>query len=333
MRANFSLVLIATLLISAQNYARAQRPQKIPQVGWIALFGPNNPNSRPPGLFTTAFMAGLRERGYIDGQNIIIQYRSAEGREDRLSEIAAELVRLKMDVIVADNTRAALAARQETRTTPIVLTDSADPIAAGLVNSLARPGGNVTGSSFMSPELTSKRLELLKEIIPGLSGVAVLRFGTNPSPGSDHNKKLKVTAQSLGLQLQIVRVADSNEFENIFSELAANHIKALTLVSHPFLTANDRQIVNLAAKSRIPAIYPHRGYVEAGGLASYGADHSYLLRRAAVYVDKILRGAKPAELPVEQATKFELVINLKTAKQLGVTIPSDVLMWADRVIK
>jgi putative ABC transport system substrate-binding protein len=277
-------------------------------------------------------MAGLRERGHIEGQNLIIHYRSAEGKHERLSQIAAELVRLKVDVIVADNTRAALATRQETKTIPIVLTDSADPVGTGLVKSLGQPGGDVTGSSFMSPELTTKRLELLKEIIPGLSRVAFLGFGTNPPPASGH-KKLKVTAQSLGVELQIVRVADSSEFEKTFSALTIKRVEGLTLISHPFLTANGAQLVKFVAKSRIPAIYPHSGYVEAGGLASYGADHFYLLRRAAVYVDKILRGANPADLPVEQATKFELVINLKTAKQLGVTIPPDVLMWADRVIK
>jgi putative ABC transport system substrate-binding protein len=324
-------VLILAVPAFAGDSVRGQQPKKISQVGWIALFGPDY--ARPSGLFTTAFLSGLRERGHIEGRNLIIHYRSAEGREDRLSEISAELVRLKVDVIVADNTRAAVAARGETKTIPIVLTDSADPVGSGLVNSLARPSGNVTGSSFMSPELTTKRLELLKEIIPGLSRVAALGFGTNPSLGSGHDKRLQLTAQSLEVQLQVIRIFDSAEFENIFSQLAAKHIKALFLVSHPFLTANSRQIVNLAAKSRIPAIYPHRGYVEIGGLASYGADHSYLLRRAAVYVDKILRGANPADLPVEQATKFELVINLKAARSINLTIPPALLMWADEVIQ
>jgi putative ABC transport system substrate-binding protein len=333
-----AICLVGVMLLAVSLPAEAQQAAKTYRIGVISS---SVGFSRPtPDL--EAFRQGLRELGYLEGQNITIHYRRSWGEEDRfdehaadrLGELVAEFIRLKVDVIVATNARAALFARRVTTSVPIVVTAIADPAGAKVVSSLGRPGGNVTGLSFMSPELGGKRLELLKETIPRLSRVAVLSnlMGRNPAQERSLNE-IEVVARSLGLQLQIVNVKRPNEIENTFSSMVTAKVGALTVLTPPVYPVNPRRIVELAGKNRLPAMYPRSEYAEAGGLMSYGPDHTDLYRRAAIYVDKILKGAKPAELPVQQPTKFQLVINLKTAKQIGVTIPSHVLMWADRVIK
>lgn len=321
-------MIIAPLILGSGHFTYAQQAaSKIPRIGVLAL------GSRSAG--TEAFLQGLKDLNYIDGKNVTIEYRFAEGREDRLSDLAADLVRLRVDVIVVGGSAAARAAQQQSKTVPIVLPDGADPVAAGLVASLSRPGGNITGLTIMSAQLGGKRLELLKETLPGISRVAMLRR-TAKSDARDSFQVLKaieVTGRALGVQLHDVAVGEANEIENAFSSMTQKRSDAFILAPNPMFTNERKRIVELASNSRLAAIYPHRGFVEAGGLMSYSANPADLFRRAASYVDKILKGAKPAELPVEQPTKFELVINLKTARQIGVTIPPDVLMWADEVIK
>jgi putative ABC transport system substrate-binding protein len=320
-----TVLAICALLAAPCVSAEAQQPAKMPRIAYLSF--------RFPSSVVDPFLQGLRDLGYRDGQNIVIEYRYAEGKESRLLELAAELARLKVDVIVAANTAAAVAVQKVTKTIPIVLTDSADPVAAGLVASLAQPGGNITGSTFMAPELATKQLELLKEIIPRLSHVAVLSNNPTPGTGLGHIPKLKATAQSLGVELEIVRVNDVSEFENAFSEIVRKHATAVVVISHPLFAQNRQRLVDVAAKVRMPVMYPQSNYVRVGGLVSYGTDYSHLVRRAAYFVDKILKGAKPADLPIERPTKFDLVINLKTAKSLGLTIPDEVLRWADEIIK
>jgi putative ABC transport system substrate-binding protein len=322
-RRKIGVSVLATIILAFVYTVDAQQPAKVPRIAYLS---PRSPSSA-----VNPFLQGLGDLGYFDGQNIVIVYRYADGKESRLPELAAELTRLKVDVIVAAGTAAAVAVQKVTKTIPIVLTGSADPVAAGLVASLAQPGGNITGSTFMAPELATKQLELLKEIIPRLSRVAVL--GNNPTPGSGHIPKLKVTAQSLGVELERVIVDDVSELENAFSEIARKHATAVVVLSHPLFGQNQQRLVDVAAKVRMPVMYPQRNYVRVGGLVSYGTDLSQLVRRAAYFVDRILKGAKPSDLPVEQPTKFELVINLNTAKQLGLKIPDEVLRWADEIIK
>src|SRR5438105_3824212 len=279
-----------------------------------------------------ALRQGLLDLGYVEGRDLVIEYRSAEGKVERLSALAAELVVLRVDVIVASSTAGALAAKQVTRTVPIVFIGAADPVTSGLVTSLARPGGNVTGSSNLAPELVGKCLEQLKQAVPGVSRVAVLwqPGGQGEGTNKDMLKGAEVAAQVLGVRLQFVETRGPEDFDRAFSEMTRARMGALTVLPSAMLFIERRRIVDLAAKSRLPAAYTWREFVDAGGLMSYGPNLADMFRRAAIYVDKILKGAKPGDLPVEQPTKFALVINLKTAKALGLTIPQTLLPRADQ---
>jgi putative ABC transport system substrate-binding protein len=322
MREKILLFVVAILLPFVQP-TQAQQPKKIPRIGWIDIDG-----SEP----RRAFLSGLRERGYIEGQSVIIEYRSAKGRYERLSQIAAELLRLKPDVIVTGGNDATDAAKKATTTIPIVFATYGDPVGDSIVASLARPGGNMTGLSFLSVELSGKRLELLRDAFPKISRVAVLLDPDAPV----HRRQfveMENLAKTLGVELLVLGPRGPKpDFKKEFQAAIAQRADALITLPDP-VRLNRKVIVDLAAKNRLPAIYPEIRFTEAGGLMSYGPSLPDLYRRAANYVDKILKGPKLADLPVEQPTKFELVINLKTAKEIGVTIPPDVLMWADRVIK
>jgi len=282
-----------------------------------------------------AFLQGLRDLGYVEGRNIVIEYRDAERKLERLPALAAELVALKVDVIVASGTLAALAAKQATRTLPIVFSPAGDPVGSGLVTSLARPGGNVTGLSAFAPELVGKRLELLKQAVPGVSRVAVLwqpgAFGERTE--KDILKRAEVAGRDLHLPLQFVEARGPADFARAFSDMSIARADALTVLASNMFVSERRRLVDLAAAKRLPAVYSARELVDAGGLMSYGANLADLNRRAATYVDRILKGTKPADLPVEQPAKFELILNLKTAKALGLTIPQSVLGRADEVIQ
>jgi putative ABC transport system substrate-binding protein len=280
-----------------------------------------------------AFRQGLRELGYVEGKNIVIEWRSAEQKFDRLPALAAELVRLKVDIIVTSGPIPTRAAKEATSTIPIVMAQDPDPVANGFVASLARPGGNITGLATLAPELSGKQVELLTEIFPKLSRVAVFRTSTQPGI-AQALKEVELAAKALGVQLQYLDVLDPKDIETAFRAASKGHAEAvLSLVAGGIANAHRTQIVELAVKSRLPVIYNRREDVEAGGLMTYGVSLTDLDRRAATYVDKILKGTKPADLPVEQPTKFELVINLKTAKQIGLTVPQKVLARADRVIR
>jgi putative ABC transport system substrate-binding protein len=318
-------ILALLTLAAAPLAAEAQQSAKIPRIGYVGANLADVPH------LTEAFLEGLRDLGYDEGRNVVIEFRSAEGKLERLPALAAELVALKVDVIVAPPTVAALAAKQASSTIPIVSTGSADPVMSGLVTSLARPGGNVTGLSFLAEELGGKRLDLLKQTVPGVTRVAVL---WRPGSASERTEKdmlkdLEVAARGLGVRLQFVEVRGPEDLDRAFSDMTRTRPDALAVLGWPMLSAERRRLVDLAAKNRLPAVYPQRQSVEAGGLMSYGANLADLHRRAATYVDKILKGAKPGDLPVEQPTKFELVINLKTAKALGVTIPPSLLQRAE----
>ena len=314
-------------VLGAGAPAGAQQPKKVPRIGYLT--GGSRSSTSP---LTEAFRQGLRELGYVDGQNIAIEERF--GSAETFPELAAELVRRKVDVIVVAGGASALAAKNATKTIPIVMTVVGDPVGTGVVASLSRPGGNVTGLSTMAPELSGKRLELLKEVVPGLSRVAVFANPISPSLALMLTET-RDAARSLGLQLQIVEVpgAGSGDFESAFRTAAKARAGAVDVLSSNAWFIQRKTLVELAAKNRLPAIYDDRGIVESGGLISYGPDRSDLNRRAATYVDKILKGRKPADLPVEQPMKFELVINLKAAKQIGLAIPQSVLYRADKVIK
>ena len=316
-------------LLAAPLAAEAQPAGKVPRVGFLAASSASDAaNAR----WIEAFRQGLRDLGYVEGRNIVIEYRYAGEKYERLSALAAELVRLKVDVIVSHGTPGPLAAKHATSVIPIVMTSAGDPVASGLVSSLARPGGNVTGMSLMVPELGGKRLHLLKEIIPGLSRVAVLWNATNPY-NSLVVREMEATATTLGVQLQSLVVRGPDDFEGALAAAATGRAAALTAVEDPLTNTRRIQIVDFAAKSRLPAIYGIKEFVDAGGFMSYGVHFADSYRRAAAYVDKILKGAKPADLPVQQPTKFEFAINLKTAKALGLTIPPSLLQRADQVIE
>ncbi len=308
--------------------AEAQQPKKIPRIGVLGAQSAIRASDRLGGL-----RQGLRDLGYAEGKNITVEYRWANGMNDRLPALAVELVRLKVDaIVIAGGTPAIQAAKRATSTIPIVFVGSSDPVALGLVVSLARPGGNVTGLSLGSPELYGKRLELLKETIPRVSRVAVL---SDPANSSTHLslREIRATARALGLQVQALDARRPNDLEAAFEAATRARAGALIVLQQPTITTQRKLVIDLAAKNRLPAIYTNTEWPDSGGFMSYGANFADLYRRAAVYVDKILKGTRPADLPVEQPTKFEFVINLKTAKQIGVTIPPNVLARADRVIK
>jgi putative ABC transport system substrate-binding protein len=322
------LGILAGGLLAAPLAAEAQQVAKVPRIGYLAL----NPAANPH--LHEAFRQGLRDLGYVEGRNVVIEYREAEGKPERLPALAAELVALKVDVLVAQPTVAALAAKQATRTLPIVF-PVAEPVTSGLVTSLARPGGNITGLSILAPEMVGKGLELLKEAVPGVSRVAVLWHpGAFPErTAKDMRKEVEVAARALGVRLQFIEARGPDDFDRAFLDMTRARAGALTVLAGSMFFSERRRLVDLAAKNRLPAVYQWREGVDAGGLMAYGPSVPDLFRRAATYVDKILKGAKPAELPVEQPTKFELVINLKTAKALGLTIPQSVLGRADEVIQ
>jgi len=317
---------LSTLLFALSSPVQAQQPGRVPQIGFLIA---SSPSAMAPRL--DAFQQGLRELGYVEGKNIIIERRHADGKSDHLPALAAELVRLKVDIIMGQGGQSIRTAQSATKTIPIVMIAVSDPVSLGFVASLARPGGNITGLSTQAPELGGKRLELLKEIVPKLSRVAVL--GDRNSPGYGPQKReIEVAAPALGLKLQIVEPGPK-DLESAFSTITKERAGALIVLQGPLTGSYRKQIVELAVKSRLLTTYPESEFVEIGGLMSYGTSVADLYRRAAVYVDKILKGAKPADLPVEQPMKFELVINLKAAKQIGLTIPPNVLVRADRVIK
>ena len=321
------LVVTLLTLVSCGVAAEAQQLAKIPRIGFLT-------NNSSTGLAAAdeAFRQGLRALGYVEGKSLVIEYRYGEGKVGGLAEMAAELVRLKVNVIVTGGPTSTRTAKQATSTIPIVMASDPDPVANGFVASLARPGGNITGLATLSPELGGKRLELLKEILPKLSRVTVLGNSTEPG-NAQALREVELAAGTFGVQLQHLDVLGPKDIDTAFRAATKGRADALLVLASPVLNDQRTQIANLALKSRLPAIYPQTEYVEAGGLMYYGASTSDLFRRAATYVDKILKGAKPADLPIEQPTKFEFIINLKTAKQIGLTIPPNVLARADKVIK
>jgi putative ABC transport system substrate-binding protein len=315
-------------LIALPRAARGEQAPTVRRIGFLY-----------PGLQTTSrievMLNGLRELGYTEGRNIVIERRYAEWKWDRLRDLADELVALKVDVIVAGSTPATRAAKQATGTIPIVAVAMGDPVGDELVASLGSPGGNITGNTFLGPELVGKRLQLFKEAVPGFSRLAAL---WHPGAYGEHTmagllKDTEVAARSLGVQLQLVQSLGPNDFDNAFSAMTEGHADALVTLPSPMLYGEHRRIVELAAKNRFPAMYNAREFVDAGGLMAYGANLPELSRRSATYVAKILKGAKPADLPVEQPTKFELLVNLKTARELGLTISREFLLLADEVIE
>ena len=312
--------------------ARGQQPKKVPRIGFLATGSLELADSL---VNINAFRRGLRELGYVEGENILVEYRTADSRIERFADQASELVRLKVEIIVASNTPAARAAQQATDTIPIVVPVMGDPVRDRLVASLARPGGNITGLTFLGPELLPKRLALLKEALPTASRVVALwhpgAYGERTM--SDMIKETEAAARTLGVQLRLVAVQDPDELERAFSTIAGERADALLVFPSPMLFAERRRIVDLAAKYRLPSMAMGQEFAELGGLIAYGASIPGLFRRCATYVDKIIKGAKPADLPVEQPTKFDLVINIKAANALGITVPPSLLARADEVIE
>jgi putative ABC transport system substrate-binding protein len=327
MSKNVMRLALGAVLFALSFPAHAQQPAKAPRLGLLA--GSSSSGESPR---VEAFRQGLRDLGHVEGKNIAIEYRYANARFDKLPALADELIRLKLDVLVASTTPAVQAAKNATRTIPIVFFGVFDPVAAGLVDSLARPGGNVTGFTNIATTLAGKRLELLKETVPKLSRVAVLYDPKSPGSVPQWNESQR-QARELGLQLHSMEVSSADKYEGAFKEAVKARSAALAVTADPLANANRKQIADLALKARLPAIYPWGEFVDNGGLMSYGPNFAAVGRDVARYVDKILKGTKPADLPVEQPTKFELMINLKTAKALGLTIPPVVLMRAERVIK
>jgi putative tryptophan/tyrosine transport system substrate-binding protein len=322
-------VLLSILVVAAQLgvgvMAQAQQPVKILRIGLLLA-----PSASFYSARVEAFRQRLRELGYVEGKNIVIEYRYAEGKLERLPDLAAELVRLKVKVIVA-TAQAVLPAKKASPAIPIVFVAAADPVGSGLVSSLARPGGNITGLSLMALDLDGKRLELLKEAFPKVARVAFL--WERGSRGNSALTDMETPAKALGVKLQSLEVRSLEDFDSAFARAKRDSAQALITTSGPLINTWQRQVLDFAAKNRLPAMYPTSEFVEAGGLMSYAPNYTDLFRRAADYVDKILKGTKPADLPVEQPTKFEFLVNLKTGKLIGLTIPPDVLARADRVIK
>jgi putative tryptophan/tyrosine transport system substrate-binding protein len=326
---NRMLWLLPVLLLTSFNLAEAQQPKKVPRLGYLSQLDLASESTR-----SEPIRLALRELGYIEGQNIAIEYRYAEGKLDRLRGLAAELVRLKVDVIVTGGDIPVQAAKNATKTIPIVMSGRGiDPVEAGFVESLARPGGNITGITNLAAELGGKRLELLKEAVPKIARVAVFYDPTTPINVREVKEVLPITAGALRLTLHPWEVRAADDFEKVFAALNEERPDGLYVPGSRLMNANQKRTIGFALKSRLPSVYSTREYVDAGGLMSYGADLADSSRRVAYYVDKILKGAKPAELPVEQPKKFELLINLKTAKQIGLTIPQSLLYRANKVIK
>jgi putative tryptophan/tyrosine transport system substrate-binding protein len=304
----------------------AQQASKVPKIGFLVV-----PSRSFFADRMESFRQGLQSLGYVEGKNLLIEYRYAEGKLDRLPELAKELVGVKVDLIVTTTTPSVLAAKNATQTIPIVFAGVQDPVASGIVNGLARPGGNATGLSILGPDLSGKRLELLKEVVPKIAHVAFLS-GVGPAAAVTV-KETQAAAQALGLQFQSLEVRDSKDFDRAFEAIKKNRVQALLTIPGPIINSHQPRIIQFAAKNRLPTMYAAPEFVDGGGLMSYAPNYNDLFRRAALYVDKILKGSKPADLPVEQPMKFEFVINLKAAKQIGLTIPPNVLARADRVIR
>jgi putative ABC transport system substrate-binding protein len=327
MKKLFRLFAVMLTLEGYGTIADAQQPTKIPRIGFLGATFPSTNAAR-----IEAFRQGLRELGYVEGKDIVIEYRYAEGKLDRLPTLAAELVRLKVDVIVTGGPSATRPAKNATSTIPIVMGFDSDPVGNGFIASLARPGGNITGLSSLSSELSAKRLELLKEIIPRLSRVAV--FGTSTEPGAAQAlREVEFAAGAFGVKLQYLDVLDPKDIEIAFRAASKGRADAVLALNSPVLNSRRTQVAELAVKSRLPAAYGQSQHVEDGGLLSYAPSYTELFRRAATYVDKILKGRTPADLPVEQPMKFEFIVNLKAANAIGLTIPQWTLMKADKVIK
>src|SRR5262249_34264606 len=318
---------LTALLLALCASAEAQQPAKAPRIGFLGGSSSSAISAR-----TEAFRQGLHELGYVEGKNIIIEWRYAEGKLDRLPALAAELVRLKVDVAVSAGPPVTPPMKGANDTVPIVMGFDNDPVGSRFVASLARPGGNITGLSALSPEISGKQLELLKEIVPRLSHVVVVGNSTQPG-NTEALRELNVAAGALGLRLQYLDVLSPKDIENVFRDASKARANAVLMLDNPFVISYTTEIVDLAVKSRLPTIYEQSEYVDAGGLMSYSANFLDLFRRSAAYVDKILKGTKPADLPVEQPMKFEFIINLKAAKQIGLTIPPNVLARADKVIR
>jgi putative ABC transport system substrate-binding protein len=322
------LVFALGAMLSALSFpAEAQQPKKIPRIGFLSGISPSSNSAR-----IGAFRQGLRELGYVEGKDIVIEWQSAEGKLDRLPALAAELVRLKVDVIVTGGPAATRPAKEAAVTIPIIMAQDTDPVGNGFVASLARPGGNITGLSTLSPELSGKQLELLKEIVPRLSRVVVIGSSTRPG-NAQALREVELATGAFNVQLQYLDVLDPKDIEPAFRAASKGRADAVLMLGNPVATSHRTQITHLAVKNRLPVIYDRPEFVEDGGLMTYSVSQNDLYRRAATYVDKILKGAKPADLPVEQPKKFELIINLKAAKQIGLTIPPNVLVRADKVIR
>ena len=321
---------VVILLLALSFPARAQQPNKVPRIGFVT--GSGDPNK--PGALVEAFQQGLRDLGYVEGKNILVEYRYIEGKRDRISGLVAELVQLKVDVFVSPTQSVILAAKQATRTIPIVMAINGNPFTLGLVDSLARPGGNITGLTSLNRELSGKRLELFNEVVPRISRVGILTDATSTTGSSTGLEEYEAAARAIKMPLQSLKVrGPSPDLEDVFRAAVKARVSALISVRAGVLLPYTKTIADLAIKNRLPLMFEGSGLVEAGGLMSYSPNDTEFHRRAATYVDKILKGAKPADLPVEQPMKFEFVINLKTAKQIGLTIPQTVLYRADRVIK
>jgi len=318
---------LLTLLLTTATLSEAQQPTKVPRIGYLAGASISSLAAR-----IEAFRLGLRELGYVEGKNIVIEWRSAEGNLDRISELAAELVRIKLDVIVSPGPTVTRPLKEATSTIPIVMASDTDPVGSGFIANLARPGGNITGLASLAPEVGGKQLELLKEISPKISRVAVIGNSSNPGDAQALRETV-LAAGSFEVYLRYLDVLDPKDIETAFRVAAKGRADALMVLGNPILNAHRKQIVDLAVKQRLPATYTRPEFIEAGGLMYYGTNYNDLFRRAATYVDKILKGAKPADLPVEQPKKFEFIVNLKAAKEIGLTIPPGVLARADKVIK
>ena len=320
-------ILFVVILLAVAVIAEAQQPKKGSRIGYVAGASRSTISTR-----IEAFRQGMRELGYVEDKNIVIEWRFGEGKQDRLPALVAELVRLKVDIIVTGGPISTRRAKEATVSIPIVMAQDTDPVGSGFAVSLARPGGNITGLSTISPEISGKRLELLKEVVPSLSRVAVFGSSTEPA-NAQLLQETELAARALRVQLQYLDILGPKDFETAFRASSKARAEALLVLNSSVTASHRTEIVDLAVKSRLPAIYYSEEWVEVGGLMTYGVSINDLYRRAATYVDKILKGSKPADLPVEQPTKFEFIVNLKAAKQIGVTIPPNVLVRADRVIK